>query len=138
MLLIGVGAPTHVFLPRVAKALGTKCVLPENAEIGNAIGAVMAELVVRARVEITQWNDMGMFYIVHDENGSTKYDSLPHAIEHAATSAKVAAEKEARLRGAKGDLEIKIIKQGNSHGNTDAGNLTYGGIVTAELRFSMG
>lgn len=138
MLLLGMGAPTHVFLPDVAKALGTKCVLPDNAEIGNAIGAVMAELIVRSRVEITQWNDSGMYYIVHDENGSTRYDSLPKAIAHASKSAEIAAKKEAVLRGAKGELVARIIKEGNSHGTFAGENLTYGGMITAEVRFTLG
>lgn len=116
ILLLGMGAPTHVFLPEVAKALGTECVLPDNAEIGNAIGAVMAELIVRSSVEITQWEDAGMLYMVHDDNGSTSYKQLQDAADHAEKSAILQAEKEARLRGASGPLECKIIKQGNSHG----------------------
>ncbi len=138
VLLIGMGAPTHIFLPEVAKALGTRCVLPDNAEIGNAIGAVMAELIVKGRVEITQWDDAGMYYIVHDEDGSTRYDDLKSAEAHAINSARVAAEKEARLRGATGNLYIQVSKEGNSHGKDVGSNLTYGGIVTAEIRFSIG
>ncbi len=49
-VLIGVGAPTHIFLPRVAEALGSQCILPEHAEVANALGAVLAD--VRAKVEI--------------------------------------------------------------------------------------
>ncbi|NLA86618.1 MAG: hydantoinase/oxoprolinase family protein, partial [Clostridiales bacterium] len=30
--LVGLGAPTHIFLPEVAEALGTEYILPENAE----------------------------------------------------------------------------------------------------------
>lgn len=137
ILLIGMGAPTHVFLPEVAKALGTGYLLPDHAEIGNAIGAVMAELIVRSKVEITQWDVAGIFYIVHDENGSTRYDDLKSAEAHAVNSARIAAEKEARLRGAPGNLSINVIKEGNMHGKATEGEFTYGGTVTAEIRFAI-
>ncbi len=48
--LIGVGAPIHVFLPQVAKRLGTNAVIPEYAGVTNAVGAVAGN--VKARVEL--------------------------------------------------------------------------------------
>jgi len=137
MLLLGVGAPTHVFLPEVAKALGTKCILPQNAEVGNAIGAVMAELVVVARVEISQWQNPTIYYMVHDANGSTKYENISDATIHARKSAELAAVKEAKLRGATGDIEVKITQKGYVHEKATDEKLLYGGIVTAEARFSI-
>ena len=138
MVLLGMGAPTHVFLNDVAKALGTECVLPDNAEIGNAIGAVMADLIVRENVEITQWETDGLFYMVHDEKGSTKYYKLADAEAHARKSAAEAAVKEARLRGAAGELTPVVTQKGNSHEKEAGTKLTYGGIVSAEVRFSFG
>jgi len=137
MLLLGVGAPTHVFLPEVANALGTKCLLPQNAEVGNAIGAVMAELIAVARVEITQWQNPTIYYMVHDENGSTKYETIIDAAIHARKSAELAAIKEAKLRGATGDIEVTVTQKGYSHEKEAGENLLYGGIVTAEARFSI-
>ena len=52
--IVGIGAPTGAWLPRVADMLGTELVLPENSSIGNAIGAITgyvsesAEVTVRA------------------------------------------------------------------------------------------
>ena len=51
--LVGIGAPTHVFLPAVAKALGAECILPENAEVANALGALKADINSVARVEVS-------------------------------------------------------------------------------------
>ena len=127
----------HVFLPEVAQALGTNCIIPENAEIGNAIGAVMAELVASSSVEISQWNDSGIYYIVHDENGSTRYNSVSAATDHAIASASESAKREALLRGAKGDLNIQIIRTGNSHESGPTEKMTYGGKITARIRFSL-
>jgi N-methylhydantoinase A/oxoprolinase/acetone carboxylase beta subunit len=136
MVLLGMGAPAHVFLPEVAEALGTACVLPEHAEIGNAIGAVMAELIARASVSVTQWDEGGLTYLVHTPEGSVKYRDLGAATALAEHIAAEEAVKEALLRGAMGELTPTISLQGNTHEGRGANSLAYGGTVTAEVRYS--
>ena len=136
MVLLGMGAPAHVFLPEVAAALGTRCILPEHAEVGNAIGAVMAELIARASVNVTQWDEGGVTYLVHTPEGSVKYRNVGDAIALAKKIASEQAVKEAYLRGAKGELTPAITLQGNTHNGRGADSLAYGGAVTAEVRYS--
>ena len=50
--IVGIGAPIHFFLPRAAQALGAKAVLPEDADVANAIGAITSDVVVKRRVRI--------------------------------------------------------------------------------------
>ena len=50
--LIGVGAPIHIFLPRVARLLGTRPVVPEYAGVANALGAVACRKVANERLVI--------------------------------------------------------------------------------------
>lgn len=38
--IIGIGAPVASWLPRVAEIFGTELIIPEHADIGNAIGAI--------------------------------------------------------------------------------------------------
>jgi N-methylhydantoinase A/oxoprolinase/acetone carboxylase beta subunit len=106
--LIGIGAPTHVFLPVVAKALGTECILPENAEVANALGALKADIDAVARVEIAKAlsSEGRTYYIVHAPTGSTRFDSLDEAQETAKAAAEAAATAEARARGALGELAV--------------------------------
>lgn len=47
-VLVGVGAPIHVFLPEVARLLGTTCFVPQEAGVTNALGAVIGD--IRAEV----------------------------------------------------------------------------------------
>lgn len=136
MVLLGMGAPAHVFLPEVARALGTQCILPEHAEIGNALGAVMAELVARAGVSVTQWEGGGIYYLVHTPEGSVRYEDRAEAVARATEIACALAEQEARLRGAEGELQPVVTLQGNTHGGLGGSSLTYGGTVTAEVRYS--
>ena len=41
---VGVGAPIHVFLPRVAEIFGAECVIPEAAAVTNALGALIGQI----------------------------------------------------------------------------------------------
>ena len=126
----------HVFLPEVAAALGAKCILPDHAEIGNAIGAVMAELIARASVSVTQWDEGGITYLVHTPEGSVKFRNVGDALALAKKTAAELAVREAHLRGARGELTPKIFLQGNTHNGRGADSLAYGGTVTAEVRYS--
>ena len=103
--LIGIGAPTHLFLPEAAKALNADYLLAENAEVANAIGALYAKVSSTARVNITERYSPevgGFFYIVHDPEGSYRIEEKGEALRRARKAAEKAAEKEARARGATG------------------------------------
>jgi N-methylhydantoinase A/oxoprolinase/acetone carboxylase beta subunit len=50
--IVGIGAPIHFFLPKAAKLLGARAVLPPDADVANAIGAVTSEVVAKRQAEI--------------------------------------------------------------------------------------
>ena len=52
MPLIGIGAPIHVFLPRVAKLLGTRGVVPNCAHVANAVGAIAGKRIARLDIPV--------------------------------------------------------------------------------------
>ncbi len=105
--LVGIGAPTHVFLPAVAKAFGTGFILPDNAEVANALGALKADINAVARVEISKLLMNGRTaYLVQAPAGSSRFDSLDEAVETAKAASEEAALKEARARGALGGLSV--------------------------------
>ncbi len=108
--LIGIGAPTHLFLPEVAKALDAPYLLPENAEVANAIGALKSNLNATIEVHITERfsNDLGKFiYIVHSPYGSMYVEDREEAIELGKKEAEKAARAEAQARGADGDISVR-------------------------------
>ena len=102
--LIGVGAPIHIFLPDVAKALGTACVIPKEANVVNAVGAVACNITASHTVEI--WPDDGGF-VVHDENGSSVIKELEVAIEYVWPLAEKKAREDAISRGAAEPLTVR-------------------------------
>ena len=50
--VVGIGAPIHFFLPKAAQTLGAEAVLPEDADVANAIGAVTSDVVVKRQAVI--------------------------------------------------------------------------------------
>jgi N-methylhydantoinase A/oxoprolinase/acetone carboxylase beta subunit len=50
--IIGIGAPVHLFLGEAASLLGAEAILPEHADVANAIGAVTSHVRVRRQVKI--------------------------------------------------------------------------------------
>ncbi len=50
--VIGIGAPIARFLPRAVELIGARAVLPENADVANAIGAITSQVVIERQVRI--------------------------------------------------------------------------------------
>ncbi len=107
--LVGIGAPTHIFLPDVAKALRTDCIIPDNAGVANATGAIVGNIAVTAEVEVhTDYTPAGISgYTVHaaDKNHVTKYKQ--EALDIALIEAKRQALEEAERRGLVGNIKLE-------------------------------
>ena len=58
-VLVGIGAPIHIFLHDVAKMLGTTAIIPPHAPVANALGAVLGNVSVTCSVEIKPLYDGG-------------------------------------------------------------------------------
>ncbi len=106
--LVGIGAPIHLFLPAVAEALGTRCVIPPNAGVANALGAIVGSIRVTRRVEIKpQYSIDGLNgYVVFSESGAVHTTDQEAAIEEARKAAREAALEEATRRGARGEIAV--------------------------------
>jgi len=109
--LVGVGAPIHIFLPKVAEALGTRCVIPEHAEVANAVGAALADISVEKTVEVHRILESdGIYYFhVYAPSGSFRFRRYEEARDKALEQVKIEAVKEARMRGAMGELTTKTF-----------------------------
>lgn len=107
--LVGIGAPTHLFLPEVAKALGTRCHIPQHAAVANAMGAVLADISASAHVEISpHYTSIGISgFAVLAPDGPQNFETLEEASDAAIQAALQAAEAEARRRGALGRLSVQ-------------------------------
>lgn len=110
--LVGVGAPTHVFLPLVAEKLHAKCVLPEYASIANALGTLAGRISVTKKVEICLCaEEAGDFEVVL--GGETyRFEECEEAEEKALEYLKEIAKEAVLERGGEEDVSfITEVKQ---------------------------
>ena len=108
--LIGIGAPTHIFIDDVAKALGAKSVVPDHAAVANALGAIVCNIKAEVAVEVKPKYAVGGItgYTVAQRSGSEFYEEFSDALEAAKREAERAVVEEMRLRGAVGDFAVGI------------------------------
>lgn len=102
--LVGIGAPTHIFLPDVAKALKTRCVIPENAKVANAIGAVVSNIRSVHQIEIRAEYDGS--YLIFGPEGKVKESDISKALLYAEEKAKEVALKDAKSKGLSDDYNV--------------------------------
>ena len=60
--VIGIGAPIKYFLPKAVEPLGTKAILPDDADVANAIGAIISNVVIKKQLSIIP-GDQGGFIV---------------------------------------------------------------------------
>lgn len=106
--LIGIGAPAHVFLPDVAKAMKTQCIIPEYAHVANAIGAITGCIRTEVTISINpEYAASGIYsYTVFTKEGRANILDYEKALAHA----KEHAEREAYESAvSKGGMDIEVI-----------------------------
>lgn len=104
--LIGIGAPIHIFLPKVGELLETKVVIPEYSGVANAIGAINGNIIARERIEIKPV--MGGGFDVYGKKEKKNFDFLEDAKEYALADLKEYTLASARDRGAVGDVTFSV------------------------------
>lgn len=75
--VIGVGAPICHFLPTAVEPLGTQAIIPEDADVANAIGAITSQVVIRKQVHIVP-DELGGFR-VEGIAGNRQFDAFETA-----------------------------------------------------------
>ncbi len=97
--LVAIGAPVGTYFPDVARSLQTELVIPEHAEVANAVGAVVGSIMQTVRVLITPQAN-GQVFRAHCEDGVHDFEELEEAAEFALKAAEKRAEELARRAGA--------------------------------------
>ena len=116
--LIGIGAPTRIFLEDVAELLGTEADFPAYAKVANAIGAAMGNISTECVIRIEPYKGIKSSYLTYVIMGGPKTYSLPEYEEAVAEAKKLAREgalQRARQQGAEGEVEIEITVRENTY-----------------------
>lgn len=94
--IIGLGASAHLHHPAAAKRLGTYAVVPDDADVANAIGAVVGQVMQKVERVVSQPSD-GVFAVSsHD----ARFENEVQAFEFAEEIVRAEAVKQARANGA--------------------------------------
>ena len=109
--LVAVGAPAHLYYPEVSKNLGISYEVPSNAQVANAVGAIVGGIVQRSRVTVTQ-PTLGL-YRVHGNAGPADFFDLEEAIAFAKTVTEEQAKLKAENAGAE-NIEVSTIEKRTS------------------------
>lgn len=109
-VLVGVGAPIHIFLPRAAEKLGTDFIIPPHSEVANAVGAIIADIDVEVKVNISPIHTAAGIsgYTVYAEGESAGFDTLEESMKFAETLGRKLASAKARRRGALGEINFRL------------------------------
>ena len=100
-VLIGIGAPTHLFLEPAARMLHTRAVIPEHASVANAIGAVAGNITASVSVQIRPDSASGGHFRVITPDQTVVFTDYDEALDFARRSAGEAAEKQLLEKGGK-------------------------------------
>ncbi len=104
--LLGVGAPTHVFLDDVAKALHTTGRISAYSGVSNALGALLGDacvyetVQVRTQSDISSWDEEWEGFIVYGEEKEI-FESFDDACARAEEIADIRAREKIFVCGAK-------------------------------------
>ena len=79
--VIGIGAPVHFFLPQAGKRLNAQVIIPEDADVANAVGAITSHILIRRKISI-KTNSLGRF-VVEGVTGAQQFMSIDKAEEWA-------------------------------------------------------
>lgn len=130
--LVGIGGPTHIFLPDVAKMLGCKCIIPSHAKIANAVGAILSNVRSDYRIEIMTETDGR--YAIFGPDGRHEESDFQMALEYAKKLAKEAALKDARAKGLSEDFDLDISYETKIAKAAKEREIDLGTVVNASVR----
>ena len=81
--MVGIGAPVGVFLPGACRRLGTVPIIPADADVANAVGAVTSQIFVSECVRVRP-GEFGR-YVLFASDGRQEFTALDRAEKAART-----------------------------------------------------
>jgi len=112
MPIIAIGAPVRTYFPAVASRLGAELVVPEHAEVANAIGAITGSIIETVEILIDPiYTPAGIdHYAVHTPMEKADFGNLKDAVAYAKSMAEKLSREKAIRAGASQQIEIRVEK----------------------------
>jgi len=128
--IIGIGTPVHCFLPEAAKLLETEAVIPPDADVANAVGAITSNVCIRKRVRLAP-NDQGRYGLCGVPD-SPWFVSFAEAHDYAVAHLTEAVRKQARHAGTS-ESSVEIVVNDRVAALADGGQVFLGRTLEASL-----
>ncbi len=129
--VIGIGAPAKYFVPRAVEALGAKAILPADADVANAVGAITSQVMVRKQVQIQPGN--GGDFIITGVEGVRSFNDFDQANDWAMGTLKDKVLTLGRSAGTSRE-DVEMTVDDNISTAADGAQLFLGRTITACLR----
>ena len=110
--MIAIGAPVEAYFPKVASMLGTELVIPEHAEVANAVGAITGTIVETVEVTLTPvYAPFGLDHLtVHTPIDKRDFKEFKEAVAYSKRIAKQLVVQKATHAGAEEvEVELNVI-----------------------------
>ena len=128
--VVGIGAPIHFFLPQAAARLSTQAVIPENADVANAVGAITSRIIIRRKIEII--SPQPDCYQVVGLAGVRNFNDLDEATTYAETSLIERVRKLAHTAGTSAS-EVDIWREDRTPEIADGSNIFLGRTIFGQI-----
>jgi N-methylhydantoinase A/oxoprolinase/acetone carboxylase beta subunit len=107
--VVGIGAPSRILVPPLAQRLGVEAVIPEHAEVANALGAIVGTILVQQEVLIRPTGG-GNAFVCFTSDGKLPSDSLDRAVERGRAFLAEKLQTEVRRAGGE-EMEMTIREE---------------------------
>lgn len=134
MPLVAIGAPVEAYFPKVASMLSTELIIPEHAEVANAVGAITGTIVETVEVTLTPvYAPFGIdHFTVHTPIDKRDFRELKEAVAYSKQVAEQLAVQKATHAGAEEvEVELNIIDHKGVVAQGHGDNVFLGSIVRA-------
>ncbi len=105
--VVGLGASAGVYYPAVGRLLGAEMILPEDAGVANAIGAVVGRVTMRRSGTVTSPRE-GLFR-VHLDSGPEDFGAADPALARLEAALRATALEDAQAAGAD-EIDFRVTR----------------------------
>ncbi|MHC1592804.1 MAG: hydantoinase/oxoprolinase family protein [Methermicoccaceae archaeon] len=112
-VVVGIGAPSPYFAPRLAQKLDKSHIVPEHCEVANAFGASVCSIMESVEIVVSRLWEIGQegeHYVVHAPTGMSTYRKFLDAVQGAVKIGKEIAIERAVRSGA-AEPEVKTERE---------------------------
>jgi N-methylhydantoinase A/oxoprolinase/acetone carboxylase beta subunit len=118
--IVGIGAPAHILIPPMAKRMTTKVIVPEHAEVANALGAIVGTIIMNDEALIRPLPPEG--FACFTSAGKSVHPTVEQAMEAGRNYLSDHLKELVRLAGGNGcelnlweDRKEAILASGQEH-----------------------